>query len=71
MKRAQASAVVHVVVEVSVGAGWGPDCTVGQVHEQATMAAVDAVRKALESAGAQQMRIRSVASTEVFVGFAP
>lgn len=45
VRKYHATAKVTVVVEVKVVAGWGGDCSVGQVHKQAAAAAIDKVRE--------------------------
>lgn len=66
MSTPKATAIVHVVVEVTLSQPWGPDCTVGQVYRQATGDALDAVRMVLEKAKAgAPMRIVEASSTQV------
>jgi hypothetical protein len=39
-----ATAVVTITVQISDLGSWGPDCSVQQVHDQATRAAIGAIR---------------------------
>jgi len=46
----QARATVILTVEVRIGCSWGEECTVRQVHDQASSAAVGAIRRLIELA---------------------
>lgn len=47
----KATVRVRVVVEVSLNANWGADCTVAQVHSQGTREATEAVQRKLAGEG--------------------
>lgn len=44
-KRVSAYATVQITVEVSGVGTWGPECSVDQVHRQATEEAIDKLRR--------------------------
>jgi hypothetical protein len=56
---------VHVLVEVTLGASWGDDCSVGQVRAQGTREAVDAVRRLVHVDGSKVRVVEAVASDMV------
>lgn len=47
-KETHASAIITLKLEVVVGVGWGPECSIGQVYDQALDSAMRRVRRALE-----------------------
>lgn len=48
-RKVMAKARVQVVLEIELTDSWGADCTVSQVHDQATEAARGEVQKLLEA----------------------
>ena len=43
------TATARIEIEISCSSSWGPDCTMEQVHKQATEAAQDAIRELFQS----------------------
>lgn len=60
-----ATATVRVMLEVPVEQGWGDDCTMGQVRQQAAKAATDTLRKHLELT---KIKVLEVYPVSVIVG---
>lgn len=50
MSTFSATALVRVTIEVDAGSSWGPDCTVGQIRDQAGREAVARIQNALAAA---------------------
>ena len=55
---------VRIVVEVRASGTWGPDCTLGQIHDQALESAGAILGRAL---GAAPVRIIETIATDVIV----
>jgi hypothetical protein len=56
---------VRILVEVSLASAWGDMCTMGQVRDQSTRDALDAVRKSLGLDS--RLRIVEAVATDIIV----
>lgn len=54
---------VRVELEVTLAGAWGPDCTLGQIHDQAAAGALGSVRRKL----AEDATVRIIGATAVEV----
>ena len=48
--RLHETATVTVVLEISSASGWGPNCTVEQIHDQAISGAIGTLERLLKDA---------------------
>lgn len=61
MPRLHATATATVTLEISSASGWGPDCTIQQVHDQATSGAIGVLDRLLKG----QIGIRIVGAPKL------